>query len=653
MKVQNLSIELLEFEGLEEINNNFAFEASIKGKWIKEDLDVMLEPIPDRSLKKANKLCSLEYHPSLVQIYALKKNETTLSGTVNIPRHLLVCEYIPRNLQEYLHFDHQTLNEYQIIELAKQVANGLLYLHSNNIFHGNLSDQNIMFDGIFCKIRYTWEENGEKYDAQEPSNSLMDKELLLDISDFGKVLSKICLGTLFSPLKETIQELNSRLASLQNWDPTQETLLALLNLSLDCQSSNGESFSSMEQILQRLEDIKWFAGSDKKKFLKSWALTIAGGKPESKYTSNPSIEEEVLHDKDMLGERLNLIFQRANDRNEDRDDEHISQKLQSWLRIHDVAPKTVLKVILEHQDKPGYHSLIGFFYHQGVGIPVDNTKAYQFYKIAAENGDAFGKNQVGWCYSKGIGVKSDPKDAAEWYKKSAESGNYSGKSNLAECYLESDGIEANRDEAIRLLTETANVGYVGSIFKLGYCYEEATETKDEKKAFRLYLESASQGYIYGQYYVGKCYESDRGTKKDDKRAFYWYKKAAEADFDEAKLEMAKCYVEGVGVEKDQEKGFQICLKSAQNGCLGAANWVGHYFENGIGTRKNLLKAFYWYHLSALKGGSFGQFRAGFFYLNGMGANYDLHQGIKWFVLAHNNSENGAYDYLNFQIFKLE
>jgi TPR repeat protein len=63
---------------------------------------------------------------------------------------------------------------------------------------------------------------------------------------------------------------------------------------------------------------------------------------------------------------------------------------------------------------------IGLLYtHGGDGLPQDYAKAIDFFRKAAEGGDADALYDLGWAYEHGLGVPADRQQATEWYSKAA------------------------------------------------------------------------------------------------------------------------------------------------------------------------------------------------------------------------------------------
>ena len=62
---------------------------------------------------------------------------------------------------------------------------------------------------------------------------------------------------------------------------------------------------------------------------------------------------------------------------------------------------------------------LGRMYIKGHGTPKDMKKTMEWYRRAAEKGNAKAQTYFGWIYKAGQGVFRDYKIAAEWYGKAA------------------------------------------------------------------------------------------------------------------------------------------------------------------------------------------------------------------------------------------
>ena len=72
-------------------------------------------------------------------------------------------------------------------------------------------------------------------------------------------------------------------------------------------------------------------------------------------------------------------------------------------------------------------------YDNGLGVKQDYVAAAQWYRKAAEQGNAPAQSNLGIMYENGRGVEKDPAQAVEWYRKAAEQGFASRKTSWDTC----------------------------------------------------------------------------------------------------------------------------------------------------------------------------------------------------------------------------
>lgn len=108
--------------------------------------------------------------------------------------------------------------------------------------------------------------------------------------------------------------------------------------------------------------------------------------------------------------------------------------------------------------------------------------------------------QIGMMYFKGLGTPVDNQKAAEYFVKSAELGNQYAKRLLAFEYISGKNFEKNIDKGISLLTELADSGDAFACYKLGKLYFFGAEDleKNKEKAIQYLNLSAEQGNEYAQ-----------------------------------------------------------------------------------------------------------------------------------------------------------
>lgn len=82
-------------------------------------------------------------------------------------------------------------------------------------------------------------------------------------------------------------------------------------------------------------------------------------------------------------------------------------------------------------------------WHSTDAIVMEQKKAFDLYKKAAEQGHAQAQFEVGFCYARGMGVEDDRLKAYIWFKKAAKQGIEEAQINLSYYYQSVfDSVEA-------------------------------------------------------------------------------------------------------------------------------------------------------------------------------------------------------------------
>ena len=80
-------------------------------------------------------------------------------------------------------------------------------------------------------------------------------------------------------------------------------------------------------------------------------------------------------------------------------------------------------------------------------LVVVSGQAVNWYRKAAEQGDARGQFYLGFMYAKGQGVPQDYKEAEKWFRKAAEQGNADAQLNLGFMYDNGQGVAEDETAA--------------------------------------------------------------------------------------------------------------------------------------------------------------------------------------------------------------
>lgn len=256
----------------------------------------------------------------------------------------------------------------------------------------------------------------------------------------------------------------------------------------------------------------------------------------------------------------------------------------------------------------------------GLGLEVDNEKAYELYIKAAKLDHSESAYRVAVCNEVGAGTRKDYEKALIWYKKAASLGNVSAMYKLGMISL--NGLldqPRSFTEAVTWLeraADKADSDTPHAVHELGLLYERADTLdmsainnsgtamvihKDERKAFDMFLKAAKLGYSPAQFRLGCCYEyGTLGCPIDPKRSIAWYSKAAEKGEAESELALSGWYLtgsEGILQQSDTE-AYLWARRAAEKGLAKAEYALGYFSEVGIGVKADFEEAKEWYYKAA-------------------------------------------------------
>ncbi|RHZ48312.1 hypothetical protein Glove_553g4 [Diversispora epigaea] len=576
--------------------------------------------IPENLINEIKLYQKLEIHDSILKFYGITKQENTNN-------YMIILEYInEESLRQYLKTNFRKLDWNAKLNLAKQIANVLMHLHSNDIIHGKFNSENILIHNGIIKLNVF----GLTKIISDPLSSLtnnlgpiqyMDPQHLelfdtiiknksSDIFCLGIILWEISSGNppfeMESPLGVDI--LNNIVKGKREM-VIPETPHKYMEIYTDCWKHNGISRPDISQVVKNLSEVTMSGtsvefgtphnGTDSN----SKNLNIQNEKPEIKpHSSFFDVTTEVNVFIKNLFELLIDLFNR-------QFLEIRPITIKNYIREHKKNPVEILYEMIRHPYYYWFTSLIGFFYQHGIGTVVDNQMAFQFYHLAANHisssNSSYLKNlyninkeigiiSLAQIYLFGLGVDKDSKKAFRIFHKLADKGSLMALNSVAYCYYNCIGVEKNEEKAFELYLKSVEKGFLLAQFNVGLCYQYGTGiTKDEAKGFQWYLKSALAGNINAMCNVGYSYDKGIGVGIDEKEAFKWYLKAAEKEYKVAQHNLGFCYKDGEGINRDYKKAFEWFKKAAENNYAASQYVVGKYFHEGFGTKKDIIKAIYW------------------------------------------------------------
>ena len=176
---------------------------------------------------------------------------------------------------------------------------------------------------------------------------------------------------------------------------------------------------------------------------------------------------------------------------------------------------------------------------------IDYSKAFEFYKKSAQQGNLDAMYNIGNAYLYNKGVAKDFIKAALWYKKAAAGGNVAAMNALKDMYVKGNidiSLEHLKTWYIRSLEVSAAHGSADSMLSLADIYESGkimgfsmiSKIKIVSdlwyfKAYEAYRIAAEKDGAYAMLQLGNIYANGWDDIEDSRAAANeWYKKAIAA-----------------------------------------------------------------------------------------------------------------------------
>lgn len=147
----------------------------------------------------------------------------------------------------------------------------------------------------------------------------------------------------------------------------------------------------------------------------------------------------------------------------------------------------LLQPLAEKGNNAQAQEKIGRLYHRGKGLPKDAGKAADWYRKAAEQGDAPAAARLGSMYWIGEGVPRDPNQAAKWYALGASKGNALAQVGIGYMSMEGSGTPVDFKAAAGWFNKAAEQGDASAMLALGTLFELGKGVpKDVVQAYKWY-----------------------------------------------------------------------------------------------------------------------------------------------------------------------
>ncbi|RHZ77469.1 hypothetical protein Glove_177g108 [Diversispora epigaea] len=576
----------------------------------------------DNLINEIKRLRKLEIHESILKFYGITKQENT-------NKYMIILEYFTESsLRQYLKTNFQKMDWNAKLNLAKRIANILLFLHSNDIIHGKFNSENILIHNGIIKLNVFGlaianvpTNNLDLIQYIDPQHlklfSTIDKNKSSDIFGLGIILWEISSG---NPPFEMESSSNVNLLNNIAKGKIEMTIPGTPHkykeIYTDCWSHNGNSRPDIFQVVKNLSEI---IISNANVEFETQPYNVTDVKLE-----NLNMQNEIKSDPPFaeitteFNGFINDLFEFFIDIRKKQVFDMQPIMIRNYIRERKKNPVKILYEMIRHSSYYWFTSLIGFFYKHGIGTVADNQMAFKFFNLAAnkimDNPSSnlsplrklYNSNKeisaisLADMYFDGLGVERDTKKAFQIYSKVANERSHIALKNMAYCYYNGLGVEKNEEKAFETYLKSAEKGNIAAQSIVSTFYQNGFRiTKDEAKGFQLHMKSALAGNVYAMCNVGYCYNDGIGVGKDEKEAFKWFLKAAEKELNSAQHNLGCCYEYGQGIDRDCKKAFEWFKKAVENEeneenyCSDGQYVLGRCFYEGYGTKKDVVNAIYW------------------------------------------------------------
>ena len=270
------------------------------------------------------------------------------------------------------------------------------------------------------------------------------------------------------------------------------------------------------------------------------------------------------------------------------------------------------------------------------------TKAFKYYKLAAEKGSIHASFMMGFACYDGEGVEQSYSNALYWFRKSAEGGSTDAMYMLASMYHDGEGTNQNYSQSFYWAKKAAEGGDADAMNFLGNLYYNGKGcSQDYSKSTQWYKKAAAGGNAWGMYNLANNYKDGRGVVRDSDEAIRWYEKAANNGIDDALKQIANIYYD----VKNYSEALLWYQKCADKGDADCMNIVGVMHESGKGCTKYYDKAVSWYKKAIEAGSVWALHNLAHCYYEGYGVQKNMSKAFDLFCKAANEGLTDSMLYL--------
>ncbi|KQU65847.1 hypothetical protein ASC75_11645 [Aminobacter sp. DSM 101952] len=310
---------------------------------------------------------------------------------------------------------------------------------------------------------------------------------------------------------------------------------------------------------------------------------------------------------------------------------------------------------------------LGDLYSDAGNTSRDPSRAFDYYRQAAEAGSATARLRVGEMRVLGEGTESDvdaglaaieeiassgdgaalallgdlysrpgtrglsldlPR-AYDYFRRAAATGNETGILRSGEMLARGQGAEKDSEAGRALVRSLADRGNLHALVSLGDLMSDSkVGALDIQEAETAYAKASALGHLDAALRLGDLYGSGRAGKPDFAKAFEFYRAAARAGQQLGKLRVAELTFRGQGTRQDVEGGLAAIKAIADTGDAEALSVLGDIYSretSGV-PAADFPTALAYYRQASAAGNVHAALRLGELTAHGLGTPRDVEAG---------------------------
>jgi uncharacterized protein len=228
------------------------------------------------------------------------------------------------------------------------------------------------------------------------------------------------------------------------------------------------------------------------------------------------------------------------------------------------------------QGNPNAMFNLGTVYYNGDGVNVDDIAAYAWFLLAQKVGsmaatdaakrmkEEAGRQEnsaferIGDMYQKGDDLPQNTSEAINWYRKAAENGEARMQIKLVNLLFQNQSMTPTYVEIHQLCEKAASSHFAPGVYCMGLLYDKGLGVEqDFTKAAKWFNEATNLGNGLAAFRLGEMYSKGEGVKQDKISAYFFIRLASSADLPEAKQEKERMEKELTPKEIDKGKTKSI------------------------------------------------------------------------------------------------